>query len=478
MASEDLFHLAAEQAVLGAVITDNGLFQGVAEILGVQDFAEPAHRVLWEVIADWAQAGRAITGAGLKAHFQALGRLEEIGGAVALARMIDDAAFGPEARAYAEMIADMAGRRRLVELGEKLVAQGRIPADAKGRRKPLAAILDSALTEMQATHATLAPDRTEPAVTLTTRAMTAAMKPDTRAGLETGLEPLDRKTGGLFPGELVVLGGRPSMGKSALCDQIELNVARRGGAVLKFSLEMNETQLGYRTAARWTHMITGDAIPYASLRNPRAMKQKDVDALSGQLHRLPKGLRWDTTPGIDLGHVRAAMTRMRQRQGRLDLVTIDYLQLMDLHRDRQETEAQALGRMTRGLRQLAKEFGCAMLVLSQLSRQVEARSDKRPQLSDLRESGAIEQDADMVWLVYREHYYLSREAEPAQAQEREKRLAELAETEPRLDVIVAKQRMGGIADVRLWWCAETSFIAGSRADLSPDPSLRFEDALA
>jgi replicative DNA helicase len=462
---EILRDLAVEVAILGGVISDPTAFYEAAEIIGESDFADTGHAFIWATIADRILAGRPVSGAAIAKDIEDAGRLEDVGGKLALARMLDGAAYGPEIVDFARILSDLSARRRIVETLDRLRAQALQPVDGKRQRVKPAQMLETAILALQADHATVAPVATGQLITVTAQELAAAVRPETRSGVETGLAPLDQILGEMYRQELTIIAGRPSMGKSALVEQIEFNVARRGGAVLKFSIEMGGAQIAYRTASRAVQARTGEVIPASKLRRASALRDRELGLIKESVEALPKSLWVDTSPHVDLAYIRAAMTRLQRKVGQIDLVTIDYLQLMDHRRDRGETDNSAISRTTRGLKLLAKEFDCAVVALSQLSREVERRDDKRPQLSDLRDSGAIEQDADAVIFVLRQHYYESRKTPPTDRGKLEEHDALLADLEPRMTAIVAKQRMGPLGDANLYWCAQSAFVCSDRNGL-------------
>lgn len=478
------FHnLNAEMAVLGAVLADNGAWPRAAEHIAAEDFNEPANRALWKTISNLIKAGRVADGVTLAQHFRADDDMQAIGGARYLADLLDSAAFGPETGDYARLIRELAVRRRVRAAGEALVRRAEDPRTA---RQTPEQFLGLVMEELQAVGTTIAPDRWKDSRAETIRALTEAARGEQRSAVETGIEQLDRKIGGFYRGELVVLGGRPGMGKSALIDQVEMNVAERvspdpavgsppplkdeGGArrlvVAKFSLEMGEDQLAYRNGSRILHRTEGRQVSYSDIRKGK-FDLEDGRALTRAMEHLPT-VHWDTTAAIDLAHIRTQAHRLKKRYGRLDLITCDYLQIMETQVERGQTQAHVLGQITKGCKAIARELDVPFVLLSQLSRDVEKRDDKRPVMSDLRDSGSIEADADTVLFCLREHYYLSRQPEPKDAGKRAEHEATLADCEPKMTVIVAKQRMGAPCDVGLYWSAATSLIVSKRDDLHPD----------
>lgn len=464
-------NLAAEMAVLGAVLGDNDAFPHAAERLGAADFYGPENRIIWEAIADLVKRGRVASAVTLRERFERDDTLRSIGGSRYLARLIDSAAFGPELMDYADLVRLHAVRRRIVEAAEYLIGKADKAGDFS-QPNSAAAVLAAAKEIIEEAETEVAPDSWGDSRVATIEAVRDAMAGNQRSGVPTGIARLDNAIGGLFRGDLIIDAGRPGMGKSALIDQIEYNVARHNfgdaenvsrGVVGKFSLEMNATQLGFRNASRAVHQRSGREIAYQNLRRG-ALSDADAKALYTGVQDLPL-IHWDTARRIDVHHIRTQLRRLRKRYGRIDLVTCDYLQIMEIHRQRNQNLSEAIGIVTTELKAMAGEFDCPVICLSQLNKDVDRREDKRPTLADLRDSGSIEADADTVLFCYREHYYKSREPEPKDHAKREAWEADLADLEPKLDVIVAKQRMGPICTVPLYWSAATSYIASERSEI-------------
>jgi replicative DNA helicase len=286
------------------------------------------------------------------------------------------------------------------------------------------------------------------------------------AGLATHLNDLDQKLGGLHPSDLLILAGRPSMGKTALATNIGFNIAKRyrfeidatapggirrldGGRVLFFSLEMSPEQLAMRIIADASG-VSGDRIRKGRISRDEFAKMKEVEALLAEIPLLT-----EATGGIPIGKL-CAIARRQHRKAPLNLIIVDYLQLATTNQSAGKGRVQEVSEITGGLKALAKELNVPIIALSQLSRQVEQRDDKRPQLSDLRDSGSIEQDADAVLFVYRESYYLGR-AEPKEgSSEHLLWQAEMAIKEHEAEVIIGKQRHGPIGTVKLAFDADTT----------------------
>ncbi len=452
-------NLQAEMAVLGAILFDNNAHQRVTDILKPRDFYAPANTAIFEVLDKLIANGRVADGVTLREHFERDGKLSEIGGARYLADLLDSAAFGPEIVDYARLVHDLALRRELIDIGAGMISSAtkgdlEVPGEAQiqdAERKLFS------LAERGAGAQGFLSFNT--ALTTSIQAATAAYKRDGKiAGVPTGLRDLDRKLGGLHKSDLLILAARPSMGKTALATNIAYYAAKNckrstgpngqmktdeGGVVGFFSLEMSADQLAGRILADVSHvpsdkMRRGDLTPndYEAIRDA-----------AEQMEGIP--LFIDDTGGISISQL-AARARRLQRTTGLDLLIIDYLQLITSGGGRKsDSRVQEVSEITKTLKALAKELAIPIIALSQLSRAVEQREDKRPQLSDLRESGSIEQDADVVMFIYREAYYLERlepgEGDPRHAEWKE----QMGKKFNVAEVILAKQRHGPIGRVEV-----------------------------
>ena len=452
-------NMAAEAAILGAILFDNNAYHRVSEILISTDFYNPAHTALYEVIAKFIPNGKMADGVTLHDEFSRTGKLETIGGATYLAELLDRAAFGPEIVDYAHIVRDLAIRRELIDIGSGMVSTAAQPQeDIPGQSQIETAEKQLSALAMRGS-ARGGFTTFGNAVTQSIESATAAYQRDGKiAGISTGLSDMDGKLGGLHNSDLLILAGRPSMGKTSLATNVAYNVASAlkeshneqgqrvledGGIVGFFSLEMSSEQLATRILAERSG-VQSHRIRQGDLEKHEYEKLRDAAA---ELESLP--LYIDDTGGLSISQLSARARRQKRSHG-LDLLVIDYLQLITGSGAKSaQGRVQEVSEITMGLKALAKELNIPVIALSQLSRQVEQRDDKRPQLSDLRESGSIEQDADAVLFVFRESYYLERQ-EPddagekfAEWQDKMERLRNIAE------VIVAKQRHGPIGKVEL-----------------------------
>jgi replicative DNA helicase len=454
-------NIEAEQALLGAILINNEALAKVVEFLRPEHFYEPVHGRIYAVIEKLVERGQIANPVTLKTYFEHDEALAEIGGAPYLARLTGSATTIINAAHYGRVVHDLALRRSLITLGEEVVltaydSRYDLPAGAQIERAEQKLFRLAEEGQPEGGFRTLESSLAS-AVTL----MEAAYKRESGlTGVATGFRDLDEMLGGLHPSDLVILAGRPSMGKTALATNIAFSAAKAfreerdelgqsqvtgGSKVGFFSLEMSAEQLATRILAEESR-IDSDRLRRGKLSREEFLK---VVEASRRIEEAP--LFIDDTPALSIGQLRTRARRLKRQQG-LSLVVVDYLQLIrPSSEQRSDNRVQEVAEVTQGLKALAKELNLPVLALSQLSRAVEQRDDKRPQLADLRESGAIEQDADVVMFIFREEYYLRRR-EPAQDSDKH------AEWKARMDsvynvaeIIVAKQRHGPIGTKRLYF---------------------------
>ncbi|MCQ8241991.1 replicative DNA helicase [Rhizosaccharibacter radicis] len=405
----------AEQALLGALLTNNKAYDRVSEFLSPDHFTDPVHARIYSSVVRRVEAGQLADAVTLKAEFEQSGVLDEVGGIAYLATLLTATVGIINAGDYGRVIHDAWLRRQLIDIGEDVVN------NAFGQNPELDGTSQIEAAEEQLFR--LATEKSQEGGFVTfERALTDAIGIAEKAfhrtgavsGLTTGLRDLDKKTGGLHPSDLLILAGRPAMGKTALATKIAFGAARslmmeareKGpgtqpkGSVAIFSLEMSSEQLATRLLSEESR-VSGERIRRGEIG------QKEFDRfvqVSRELQTLP--LHIDDTPAISLSAMRTRCRRLARTKG-LSLIVVDYLQLMrPAVGTKPDSRVLEISMITQGLKAIAKELSVPVLALSQLSRQVESREDKRPQLSDLRESGSIEQDADAVMFVYRDEYYL------------------------------------------------------------------------
>jgi replicative DNA helicase len=465
-------NLEAEQALLGALLVNNPSYQKVAEFLQPQHFADPVHARIFEAIAKLVERSQIADPITLKSYFEHQGNLAEIGregiyGAAYLAQLAASVVTIVNAHDYGRVIYDAHVRRQLIAIGTEVVNDAHdhdIDIDARDQIE----IAERKLFELATVGVAEGGFQTfsNALRTATEMAEAAYKRSGKTSGVSSGFRDLDRLLGGLHPSDLVILAGRPSMGKTALATNIAFNIAKSyrggrdangkaiaedGGIAGFFSLEMSAEQLASRVLAEYSG-ISGDKIRKGEVS--RDEFDLFVQA-SMMLQSIP--LFIDDTPALTIGALRTRARRLQRQQG-LHVIVVDYLQLLQGTPGMGErNRVQEVSEITRGLKAIAKELDVPVIALSQLSRAVEQREDKRPQLADLRESGSIEQDADVVMFVYREEYYLGRTEPTRKPEEGEDKYNQrLSDWKTRYDqvkglaeVIIAKQRHGPIGTVRL-----------------------------
>ncbi len=458
-------NIEAEQALLGAILINNESFDRVSGFLQPTHFFEPLHGRLFEVMAKLIQAGKHASPITLKTFFNSEPPIGELTVAQYLGRLAAAATTIINAQAYGRAIYDLAVRRELIIIGEDMV---NVAYDSPVDAPPEAQIevseqrlFDLADKGKYGSGFMSFGDATTDAIEMAARAYE---RDGGLSGLSTGLVDFDRMMGGLQSSDLIILAGRPSMGKTALATNIAFNIAKAfrtapkgdgteqaedGAIVGFFSLEMSSEQLATRILAEQAQ------IPSEKIRRGQITDTEFTRLQSAAMELQTLPLFIDHTGGISIAQLAARARRLKRQKG-LGLIVVDYLQLLTGSAKRsQEGRVQEVSEITVGLKALAKELCVPILALSQLSRQVENRDDKRPQLSDLRESGSIEQDADVVMFVFREEYYVSRK-EPSltKVEEHQKWQDEMDQVQGLAEVIIGKQRHGPTGGVRLQFQAD------------------------
>ncbi|MEX0371270.1 MAG: replicative DNA helicase [Tateyamaria sp.] len=448
--------IEAEQQLLGAILTNNDVYDRVASIINPTHFYDPVHARIFEISAARIAKNNLASPVTLKAFMEDDEGLKELGGPAYLARLAGAAISAFAVRDYAQMIYDLAVRRDLIQLGRDISAKA-AKVDVTSEPKEQIVEAEQALYKLaeQGTSEGGFQSFLKAVTDAVNVANAAYQREGGLAGISTGLIDMDKKLGGLHPSDLLILAGRPSMGKTSLSTNIAFNIAKafkkgvkpdgsegaiEGGVVGFYSLEMSAEQLAARILSEAAE------VPSENIRRgdmTEAEFRRFVDAAK-QLEACP--LYIDDTPAIPIAQLAARARRLKRTHG-LDVLMVDYLQLV---RGGADNRVQEIAEISMGLKAIAKELNIPVIALSQLSRQVESREDKRPQLSDLRESGSIEQDADVVMFVFREEYYKEREKPgdhdlEAMAKWQE----EMERLHGRAEVIIGKQRHGPIGTVDL-----------------------------
>jgi len=466
-------NVEAEAALLGALMIDNRLVEDVQLKLRPDHFFEPLHGRIYESILRMTDANRVANPVTLKPMFDGDEAMKEVGGPAYLAQLTGSGAAIIGARDFAAQIYDLALLRALVGVGRDLV-EGAL--DTSEEIAPLEQI-EKAETELYKVaeeggaegKAKSVAEATKDALQMAERALNSGGH---LSGLTTGLEAMNSKIGGLHRSDLIIVAGRPGMGKSSLATNMAFAAAQRflrdqedgiapekgaGAPVALFSLEMSADQLATRILAEQS------GITAENLRMGRITQHefRDLARAAAELQSLP--LYIDDTPGLTIAALRTRARRLKRQKG-IGMVIVDYLQLLQgTGRNSNDNRVNEISEISRGLKTLAKELDVPVVGLSQLSRAVEQREDKRPQLSDLRESGSIEQDADIVLFIYREDYYLKAVEPdfplPEEVEKQAKYEAWKEKYDPvagRAEIIVAKQRHGSTGIVRVRFDGRTT----------------------
>ncbi len=464
-------NIQAEQALLGALLANNKAYERVSEFLAPEHFADPIHGKIFAAIARRCEAGQIADPVMLRAEFEHFGVLDEVGGTAYLAQLLAAMVGIINAGDYGRAIHDAWIRRQLIDLGEVMVnrAFGAEPElDGSDQIEAGEQALFDLATRGGSEGALITFE------TALTRAIeiaaTAHRNQGSVSGLDTGLRDLNKRMGGLHPSDLIILAGRPGMGKSGLATKIAFGAAQallanarvdNPNAMAKqtiavFSLEMSAEQLATRLLAEEAR-VSGDRIRRGEVN------QKDFDnfvKVSREISQLP--LMIDDTPALTLSALRTRCRRLKRTKG-LGLIVIDYLQLMrPAAGTKPENRVLEISQITQGLKAIAKELEVPVLALSQLSRAVESREDKRPQLSDLRESGTIEQDADVVMFIYRDEYYMQQKEPKIIAFENEQKFhdahqkwqSDMSNVYNKAELIIGKQRHGPTGKIDLFFEGE------------------------
>ncbi|HEX5258048.1 MAG TPA: replicative DNA helicase [Sphingomicrobium sp.] len=473
-------NVEAEAALLGALMIDNRLVEDIQLKLKPHHFFEPLHGRIYEAVLKLTDSNRVANPVTLRPLFEADESMKEVGGPSYLAQLTGSGAAVIGARDFAGQIYDLALLRALIGVGRDLV-EGAL--DTSEDVAPLAQI-ERAETELYKVaeeggaegKAKSFSEATKEALEMAERALNSGGH---LSGFTTGLESLNAKIGGLHKSDLIIVAGRPGMGKSALGTNIAFAAAQRflkdlddgiepsksaGAPAALFSLEMSADQLATRILAEQS------GISSENLRMGRISQQefRQLARAAAELQSLP--LYIDDTPGLTIAALRTRARRLKRQKG-IGLVVVDYLQLLQgSGKNSNDNRVQEISEISRGLKQLAKELDVPVIGLSQLSRAVEQREDKRPQLSDLRESGSIEQDADIVLFIYREDYYLAShqptDDHPDFAEWKEK----MERAYGRAEVIIAKQRHGATGKIHLRFDSRITKFSDSADDsYLPEP---------
>lgn len=442
----------SEQALLGGLLLDNSAYETISNMVVADDFCRRDHRVIFEHIISLIQRGRPADVITVYESTKNAGQEDEVGGFVYLNELVDNTPSAANIHRYAEIIRDKSVLRQLVTLGDKISTKALMPEGMEPRE-----ILEQAERDVLSINDKNARGRRgfqdmSHLVQEVSQRITELYQNQSASdvtGIATGYPNLDKVTAGLQRGDLIIVAGRPSMGKTTLAMNIAENIGvHMEVPVAVFSMEMGADQLAQR-------LISGvGRIDAQTLRKGR-LTDEDWENFTKAITKLEKSpIYIDDTPGLTVSELASRARRLHSQVGQLGVIVVDYIQLMSgSARASNENRSTEISEISRGLKGLAKELNVPVIVLSQLNRSVDSRTDRRPVMSDLRESGAIEQDADIIMFIYRDVVYNKETPNPNQA-----------------EIIIAKQRNGPIGTLRMTFlggttrfeaCADEGFFTGN-----------------
>ena len=442
-------NLEAEQALIGSVMVNNDIIDEISNIVNSNKFFDPAHKKIYEVIETLNNKGMIANPITLKNYFEKDENLKEVGGVEYLVKLTRFSSSSRQAIDYAKVIHEMYVKRELIDISSNISEESYGADNDKAAENIIEEAEQSLFQLAERGNFSQSYMKFNQALDQTIEMATLAMKSDQGlVGVPTGLSDLDEKLGGLHKSDLIIIAGRPSMGKTALATNIAYYAAKKihdnneKTSVAFFSLEMSSEQLSTRILSEQTRIQSSD------IRRGKATEEqlnRYIEA-SRNIYDIP--LFIDETPAITISALSNRARRMKRLFG-LSLIVVDYIQLMRTSSNRMDGRVQEISEITQGLKALAKELSVPVLALSQLSRAVEQRDDKIPQLSDLRESGSIEQDADVVMFVYREQYYLERKQPKLGSIEHAEWQSKMNDILGLADIIIGKQRHGPTGNVQV-----------------------------
>ena len=445
-------NIDAEQALLGAILANNQALEKVEDFLEENDFSDRVNNLIYSTIKKIIQKGQLADINTVKLYLENNEEFKKNGGLEYLLKISDNSISIINSKQYGEIIHDLAIRRKLISLGTDLVNNSFLSDDGQNSSEIIEKVEENLFNLSNDGDIQRGPKSFEEILSnAIDHAEKAYKKSDEVVGIKSGLSDFDKKIGGLHKSDLIIIAGRPSMGKTAFATNIAYNISKEKGVnkdkidknVLFFSLEMSSDQLATRIMSEISQ-ISSEGIRTGNLSKNDFNK---IIAASDNLKKL--SLFIDDSPALTISSIRTRARRLKRKMG-LDLIVIDYLQLISSEsRNLNDNRVKEISDITRGLKAIAKDLNIPVVALSQLSRKVEDREDKRPQLADLRESGSIEQDADLVVFLYREEYYLAR-TEPQEGTEKHAAWTnKMDEVHNVAEVIIAKHRHGPISKVKL-----------------------------
>jgi len=440
-------NIEAEQAVIGSILVTNEIFDEISVIISNINFFDPMHQKIFNSIESLIYKGMLANPITLKNYFE--DEKDDLNIPEYLVKITKFSTSARQAIEYSKIIYDMFVRRELIKISEQTIDTAKLnDLDTNGQN-----IIENSerllfdLAEKGSFNSSLV--KFDDAMKQTIEMASAAYKNEGGiVGVPTGLRDLDDKLGGLHQSDLIIIAGRPSMGKTSLATNIAFHAANniqdsgRKSSVAFFSLEMSSEQLSTRILSEQAQISSND------IRRGRISNEQFDQFLETSKNIAELPLFIDETPAISIAAMSNRARRIKRLYG-LDLVVVDYIQLMRGAFNNKDGRVQEISQITQGLKAIAKELGVPVVALSQLSRQVEQRDDHKPQLADLRESGSIEQDADVVMFVYRESYYLMRKKPREATVEHAEWQAKMNEVAHLAEIIIGKQRHGPIGNISL-----------------------------
>tara|TARA_B100001123_G_scaffold365124_1_gene423937 strand:+ start:649 stop:2079 length:1431 start_codon:yes stop_codon:yes gene_type:complete len=443
-------NIEAEQAVIGSILVSNEIYDEISPIIDAKKFFDPIHVKIFETIENLISKGLLANPITLKNYFENNDGLKELGGQEYLIKITKFSTSVKQAIEYANIVQEMHVRRELIKISESVLDQASKPSEVLISGEEMIQNAEKYLFDLaERGHFNQSFIKFENALKQTIEmAKSAYQNEEGIVGVPTGLTDLDARLGGMHKQDLIVIAGRPSMGKTALATNIAFHAAKNiekkqiKSAVAFFSLEMSSEQLSTRILSEQSKIKSND------IRRGKVSEnefEKFIET-SKNIFELP--LYIDETPAITIAAISNRSRRIKRLFG-LELIVVDYIQLMRSSGSKEYNRVQEISEITQGLKALAKELNVPVLALSQLSRQVEQRDDKKPQLSDLRESGSIEQDADVVMFVFREAYYLERKEPTVGSIEHAEWRQKMDEISNLADIMISKQRHGPTGNVKV-----------------------------
>ena len=443
-------NIEAEQALIGSILVSNDIYDEVSTIVDSNKFFDPVHVKIYEVIENLIAKGLLVNPITLKNHFENNQGLKELGGQEYLVKITKFSTAVKQAIDYANIVHEMHVRRELIKISESVLNESSNTNEINLSGEEIIQNAEKSLFDLaERGHFNQSFQKFEAALKQTIEmAKSAYQNEEGVVGVPTGLTDLDSRLGGLHKQDLVIIAGRPSMGKTALATNIAFHAAKNiqkkelKSTVAFFSLEMSAEQLSTRILSEQSKIRSND------IRKGKVSEKEFEQFIetSKNIYELP--LYIDETPAITIAALSNRARRIKRLFG-LDLIIVDYIQLMRTGGKKDWGRVQEISEITQGLKALAKELDVPVLALSQLSRQVEQRDDKKPQLSDLRESGSIEQDADVVMFVYREAYYLERKEPTMGSIEHSEWQQKMDEVSQLAEIMIGKQRHGPTGNVKV-----------------------------